>query len=189
MSQRDTAIHLFAGGVAGTMGAIATCPLEVVKTRLQSSTANFNMKVCVPPIASADGGAGNVTCKTISRGQRRHISTGPPRWSTTQMLAIASRCADPTTAPRMGLVQCIRHIMDHEGPRALFKGLGPNIVGVAPSRAIYFCSYSQSKGFFNSILTPDTPIVHICSASCAGTCYYLYPVRYLDIRGVSRSSS
>uniref|UniRef100_A0A8C6UHS6 Solute carrier family 25 member 36a n=1 Tax=Neogobius melanostomus TaxID=47308 RepID=A0A8C6UHS6_9GOBI len=37
MSQRDTLVHLFAGGCGGTVGAILTCPLEVVKTRLQSS--------------------------------------------------------------------------------------------------------------------------------------------------------
>lgn len=61
-----------------------------------------------------------------------------------------------------------RNIIEHEGPRSLFKGLGPNIVGVAPSRAIYFCAYSQSKKFFNSILTPDTAAVHIISASFAG---------------------
>jgi hypothetical protein len=61
-----------------------------------------------------------------------------------------------------------RHIVENEGPRALFKGLGPNLVGVAPSRAIYFCAYSQAKGFFNSVLSPDTAIVHVCSASCAG---------------------
>lgn len=61
-----------------------------------------------------------------------------------------------------------RHIVQHEGPKALFKGLGPNLVGVAPSRAIYFCAYSQAKSFFNSVLNPDTAIVHILSASCAG---------------------
>lgn len=61
-----------------------------------------------------------------------------------------------------------RHIVENEGPRALFKGLGPNLVGVAPSRAIYFCAYSQTKSFFNSVLSPDTAIVHVCSASCAG---------------------
>uniref|UniRef100_A0A3Q3K8Z5 Solute carrier family 25 member 36 n=1 Tax=Monopterus albus TaxID=43700 RepID=A0A3Q3K8Z5_MONAL len=38
MSQRDTLVHLFAGGCGGTVGAIFTCPLEVVKTRLQSSS-------------------------------------------------------------------------------------------------------------------------------------------------------
>lgn len=66
-----------------------------------------------------------------------------------------------------------RHIVKHEGPKALFKGLGPNLVGVAPSRAIYFCAYSQAKSFFNSVLNPDTAIVHILSASCAGMKHFV----------------
>lgn len=61
-----------------------------------------------------------------------------------------------------------RHIVKTEGPKALFKGLVPNIVGVAPSRAIYFGAYAQSKKFFNTVLNPDTPIVHVLSASFAG---------------------
>ncbi|KAJ9599445.1 hypothetical protein L9F63_010060, partial [Diploptera punctata] len=76
------------------------------------------------------------------------------------------------------------HIVENEGPRALFKGLGPNLVGVAPSRAIYFCAYSQSKGFFNSFLTPDTAIVHVCSASCAGfvACTATNPIWFVKTR-------
>ena len=34
---RDTWLHLLAGGVGGMTGAVVTSPLEVVKTRLQSS--------------------------------------------------------------------------------------------------------------------------------------------------------
>lgn len=67
-----------------------------------------------------------------------------------------------------GIYQCLRYIIKHEGARGLFKGLGPNLVGVAPSRAIYFCAYSKSKVAFNAILPPDTPIVHVFSATCAG---------------------
>ena len=61
-----------------------------------------------------------------------------------------------------------RLIVEKEGTRALFKGLGPNLVGVAPSRAIYFCSYSQSKKTYNQIFPCESPIVHICSAATAG---------------------
>lgn len=40
---------------------------------------------------------------------------------------------------------------------------------LAPStRAIYFCTYSNSKSLFNELLPSDTPIVHICSAASAG---------------------
>ena len=35
---RDTWHHLVAGGVGGMVGAVVTSPLEVVKTRLQSSS-------------------------------------------------------------------------------------------------------------------------------------------------------
>ena len=41
-------------------------------------------------------------------------------------------------------------------------------MGVAPSRAIYFCSYSNAKKFFNRRLKPDSPVVHMASAVCAG---------------------
>uniref|UniRef100_UPI00398EC5D3 solute carrier family 25 member 36-A isoform X5 n=1 Tax=Pristiophorus japonicus TaxID=55135 RepID=UPI00398EC5D3 len=41
MNQRDPLVHLFAGGCGGTVGAILTCPLEVVKTRLQSSSVTL----------------------------------------------------------------------------------------------------------------------------------------------------
>lgn len=61
-----------------------------------------------------------------------------------------------------------RYIIQNEGGRGLFKGLGPNLVGVAPSRAIYFCAYAQSKAFLNDVFEPETPIVHILSAACAG---------------------
>lgn len=44
-----------------------------------------------------------------------------------------------------------RLIVETEGSRALFKGLGPNIVGVAPSRAIYFGAYSQTKASLNKL--------------------------------------
>lgn len=74
----------------------------------------------------------------------------------------------PCTHSTPGIFQCIRYIVQNEGTRALFKGLGPNLVGVAPSRAIYFCAYSKSKVAFNTILPADTPIVHVFSAFCAG---------------------
>ncbi|XP_015118425.1 mitochondrial carrier protein Rim2 [Diachasma alloeum] len=165
MSQRDTVIHLVAGGVAGTMGAIVTCPLEVVKTRLQSSTSGF-----YPPPNNGEFTSGQFTCNGFPpKQQRRKLCTGG---STRYAFVALSHCgASPppnTGQVSPGLIECLRYIIKYEGLRALFKGLGPNLVGVAPSRAIYFCTYSKSKGFFNSLLPPDSPMVHVCSATCAG---------------------
>ncbi|XP_066253775.1 mitochondrial carrier protein Rim2 isoform X2 [Euwallacea similis] len=145
MNQRDTVIHLVAGGAAGTVGAIVTCPLEVVKTRQQSSRGSG--------MVSFPGSDAPPQSRNLKQPASIHGFTTPPP------LRIGND---------MGIMQCIRHIVKHEGPMALFKGLGPNLIGVAPSRAVYFSTYSQAKRFWNSILPPDSPVVHVCSASCAG---------------------
>ncbi|XP_012282553.1 solute carrier family 25 member 36-A [Orussus abietinus] len=181
MSQRDTVIHLIGGGVAGTVGAIATCPLEVVKTRLQSSTSGFH-----PPPGSQEFNSGHVTCKSFPTPQQRRLCTGK---NTRYSPMALSHCgvAPPKGGlppPPPGLLKCLKYIWKHEGYRALFKGLGPNLVGVAPSRAIYFCTYSQSKNTFNTVLPPDTALVHLCSAFCAGfvACTATNPIWFVKTR-------
>jgi len=133
MAQRDTLLHLFAGGCSGTVGAIVTCPLEVLKTRLQSSG------LAVRPVFQ-------VQLSTLS-------GTG------------VIRPGAPTVTP--GLLQVLRSILEKEGPRSLFRGLGPNLVGVAPSRAIYFAAYSKSKEAFNGVFVPNSGAVHMSSAGFA----------------------
>ncbi|XP_072297340.1 solute carrier family 25 member 36-A-like [Eucyclogobius newberryi] len=129
MSQKDTLVHLFAGGCGGTVGAILTCPLEVVKTRLQSSTITFYVS--------------EVQLSTVNG-------------------ASVARMAPP------GPMHCLKLILEREGARALFRGLGPNLVGVAPSRAIYFAAYSMAKEKLNGVFEPDSTQVHMVSAGMAG---------------------
>ncbi|XP_028308800.1 solute carrier family 25 member 33 [Gouania willdenowi] len=131
MAQKDTLLYLFAGGCSGTIGAILTCPLEVAKTRLQSSN------IMLRPVFQVQMGALNA----------------------------AGVIRPGTMAP--GLFQVLRSILEKEGPRSLFRGLGPNLVGVAPSRAIYFATYSKSKELFNGLLVPNSGLVHMFSAGTA----------------------
>lgn len=61
----------------------------------------------------------------------------------------------------------VQQIMKNEGPKGFFKGLKPMIVGIVPTRAIYFWAYSTSK----ATLSPkvgDGPLNHILSAFAAG---------------------
>lgn len=57
-----------------------------------------------------------------------------------------------------------------EGWRALFKGLGPNLIGVVPARAINFYTYGNGKRFisekFNS--GKEAAWVHLTAAATAG---------------------
>ncbi|KAL4658489.1 solute carrier family 25 member 33 isoform X4 [Arapaima gigas] len=131
MVQKDTFLHLFAGGCSGTVAAIVTCPLEVLKTRLQSSG------LAVRPVVQVQMG-------------------------------LHGACVIRPAAVTPSLFQVFRSILKTEGPRSLFRGLGPNLVGVAPSRAIYFAAYSRSKETLNDIFAPNSGIVHVSSAGIAG---------------------
>uniref|UniRef100_A0A0K8U0I4 Solute carrier family 25 member 33 n=1 Tax=Bactrocera latifrons TaxID=174628 RepID=A0A0K8U0I4_BACLA len=146
-NQRDTIIHLVAGGTAGTVGAVVTCPLEVVKTRLQSSNAFLGPTRLEPP------GSTNGASELLRPEQRRKLSTTILRKRSQPQIMAISHCGISSTSTKsMSIMQCLRYIVQNEGPRALFKGLGPNLVGVAPSRAVYFCTYSQTKNFLNNLI-------------------------------------
>ena len=57
-----------------------------------------------------------------------------------------------------------------EGWRALFKGLGPNLIGVVPAKAIHFYTYDASKAFFKKEFNngQEGTVVTIPAAICAG---------------------
>lgn len=187
MSKRDreTLIHLFAGGIAGTAGAVVTCPLEVVKTRLQSSSAAFIHSI--PPRTATTALIPGADVKRIGSENHQHqlrtAAANSDHHSSRQRVCVSSilsrrrpsilaipQCGLSTSVQSISIWQCLKHIVHTEGSRALFKGLGPNIVGVAPSRAFYFCAYSKTKNTLNAvgIIPANSPLVHIMSASCAG---------------------
>lgn len=110
------------------VGAVVTSPLEVVKTRLQSSSG---------------------TTLLSSYGHIRTVVT-------------------PSVVGYSRIWSTLSHIVIQEGARGLFKGLGPTLLGVAPSRAIYFWAYSTCKSKLNTTLPPNTEVVHVLSAAAAG---------------------
>lgn len=103
--------------VAGTAGAIITCPLEVVKTRQQSSKSGFVVVRELNPLRNES---------TLSKStydvsnQRRRLWT-TCLYSRPQVVALSGYT---TTQPihSLSIIQCLRHIIQHEGPMALFKG-------------------------------------------------------------------
>ncbi|RDX54797.1 mitochondrial carrier [Lentinus brumalis] len=64
----------------------------------------------------------------------------------------------------------IRDIYREESPRALFKGLGPTLVGAVPARSINFFTYGNGKQIiaehFNN--GQENSWVHLAAAACAG---------------------
>ncbi|KAK9457837.1 mitochondrial carrier domain-containing protein [Dipodascopsis uninucleata] len=130
-------LHFVAGGFGGMMGAIMTCPLDVVKTRLQSDFYGSQMK------------HGHLQQVVNGRRLGPIRSIGLHFYETFQIMADVYR---------------------NEGGRALFKGLGPNLVGVVPARSINFFTYNYGKtayaDYFND--GKEATWVHLMAAATAG---------------------
>lgn len=66
--------------------------------------------------------------------------------------------------------QMLGSIASKEGPRALFKGLGPTLVGAVPARSINFFTYGNGKLIIAEKFNDgkETTLVHLGSAASAG---------------------
>ncbi|KAF5379527.1 hypothetical protein D9615_006561 [Tricholomella constricta] len=134
--------HFVAGGLGGMCGAIVTSPFDVVKTRLQSSL--FREKsTSVGFMGGGNGGGSVVVGVPRSNGLLYNfVETG----------------------------HILRDIYREESPRALFKGLGPTLVGVIPARSINFYTYGNGKhiiaDYFND--GHENTYVHLTAAAIAG---------------------
>ncbi|KAK2774000.1 hypothetical protein FQN52_004442 [Onygenales sp. PD_12] len=133
--------HFLAGGVGGMTAATLTCPLDVLKTRLQSD---------------------------FYQAQLRALRESHPLPQTTSVLSLPRSAMLHFTET----LQMLRTIHVHEGWRGLFKGLGPNLIGVVPARSINFFAYGNGKRLINEYFGYDpatSPIgVHLSAAAMAG---------------------
>ena len=68
---------------------------------------------------------------------------------------------------KMGPLDVCKEILRTDGPKGFFRGLQPLLVGIIPTRAIYFWSYGSTKAALNSTLG-NSPLNHIASAFAAG---------------------
>ncbi|PKK80059.1 mitochondrial carrier protein RIM2 [Rhizophagus irregularis] len=130
-------------------GATLTSPLDVVKTRLQSTYYQSNMPY-----------SGRAAIPIIGH----FVQTGK-------------------------ILKGVRH---KEGFRALFKGLGPNLVGVIPSRSINFFTYGNGKRFLTELNGgQETSWIHLSAALIAGitTSTLTNPIWLVKTRMQLQSSS
>ena len=68
-----------------------------------------------------------------------------------------------------GTGNIIRNIYHSEGLIALWKGVGPLVVGVMPARAINFAVYTSGKQFYTQLNgNRETPMVHMLAGLSAG---------------------
>lgn len=118
--------------------ATLTAPLDVLKTRLQSTYYQQHLAA-----SRSARGLPSIETMSLSRSSLQHVR------ETFQILY---------EVPRV------------EGWRALFKGLGPNLIGVVPARAINFYAYGNGKRLISSYFNhgQEAAWVHLCAAAAAG---------------------
>ncbi|GAA6014851.1 hypothetical protein JCM11491_002137 [Sporobolomyces phaffii] len=64
----------------------------------------------------------------------------------------------------------LKNVYKHEGPTALFKGLGPTLAGVVPGRSINFFVYGNGKHLYAEWFNDgrENTAVHLAAAASAG---------------------
>lgn len=113
----DMLWHCGCGRCGGTMGAVATCPLEVVKTRLQSSSFSYMSGNLPPPAAQPRP---PTTCSTLPRPPYHHDggSHGSRRLCTsacrpsTQIVHLSQQLPDPPRQRQtLSIFHCLKWVL------------------------------------------------------------------------------
>ncbi|CAF0850877.1 unnamed protein product [Brachionus calyciflorus] len=185
MSDQSIFIHLVAGGLAGTTGAILTCPLEVIKTRLQANQNPQNsvgitrrvFNAHLSPIhlsfpahkCSAITNTSTILFRT-SHGTSSHLFPNDLAFTSRITNTFDKSSQTNINKNRIGktILSSLKSIVENEGYRGLFKGLGPTVIGVAPYRAIYFFTYANSKSLLGNRIGEGSSLLHVASAFAAG---------------------
>ena len=162
-----------AGACAGLVSSILTCPLDVVKTRLQAqggpefqpgTALSQGFKGSAGGISGGVGGglnqllypasSGAVVGATggisVHGGKSRHTGIGiewplseADREERRRIIQLQRREAQAKST--RGLRATVRRIWEQDGVRGFYRGLGPTIFGYLPTWAIYFTVYDAAK--------------------------------------------
>lgn len=87
---------------------------------------------------------------------------------TTPLEVIKTQLQSSFAKGRQSPLQICRQIAKTDGMLGFFKGMGPTLVGIIPSRAIYFWAYSTSKTLLTGPIGENSPLNHLLSAFAAG---------------------
>lgn len=138
--------HILAGAIAGSTTSLITCPLDVVKTRMQYL-----------PILKEKmmEGARNGMLYNLTRSQEGEA--GRQQQSRKQK-------------PYKGTLISLRRIWSEEGLRGLYRGLGPTLLGYLPTFSIYFPAYHNYKFYLAKWTgrSSNDSFIHLISAMGAG---------------------
>jgi len=109
-------------------------------------------------VAGGIGGAVGVVCTSPLEVIKTQL-----QGKNSNLLVVNKPKFMPTT------VYSLYHLVQRDGVRGLWKGLGPHLLGVAPARAIHFSTYNMTKSLLNKMGFKDGPMLYLTSAISAGS--------------------
>lgn len=110
-------------------------PKYIPPTFLETSQSVFNKNSLINLAAGAIGGSAGALVFSPLDVARTHFQ------SSLNVYKSSSHSSNPV----IQTLGFIRTLYVKEGVQALYKGIGPTLIGVAPSKALYFFSYSNAK--------------------------------------------
>lgn len=170
----DTPTRLTAGALAGVTSVCTTYPLDLVRSRLSIATASIPVQHSTPSTVptqrpSLASGYHTASAPSISVHPTKHAA-----WT-------------PKDLTMWGMT--LKVMREEGGFRALYRGMVPTAVGVAPYVGINFAAYEALRG----IITPPDKSTVIRKLSCGAlagavsqTLTYPFDVlrRKMQVRGM-----
>jgi hypothetical protein len=128
------ALEIGTGASAGCLAGVITCPLDVVKTRIQTQVVPAGSGFSLSAAAQAGSHTSSTATKPTSTPQTRHISTSSP--STTMIKPYNTATLDTSS-----VVTGLKIIYRTEGALGLFRGVGPRAIWTSVQSGCMFLMY------------------------------------------------
>ncbi|TCD62205.1 hypothetical protein EIP91_007238 [Steccherinum ochraceum] len=146
----DTATRLSSGALAGITSVCTTYPLDLVRSRLSIATASIPLST--PSTSSATSAARPALASAYHTSSASSAAA-----SNARDMATAFSKADLTM---WGMT--LRVVREEGGVRALYRGLIPTAMGVAPYVGLNFAAYETLRG----IITPPGKTTVVRKLAC-----------------------
>jgi solute carrier family 25 phosphate transporter 23/24/25/41 len=108
------------------------------------------------------------------------------------MEVLKTRLALGSTGQYRGMGDCCRQILAREGPRALYRGITPSLVGVIPYAGIDLAVYETLKNMYQSHVSQEPSwLVPLACGTVSSTCGQLasYPLSLVRTRLQAQSKT
>lgn len=138
-----------------------------------AAAASLKGPVAVNAGTAAARGKGTTVRRRLTPQQLRVINflsggvAGTVAGTLTLPLEVLKTQLQSSRGGKRGPVELAKLIFEREGLLGFFKGLQPMLIGIIPTRALYFWSYGETKNLLKAHLG-DSPLNHLLSAFSAG---------------------